>query len=195
MSQTIAPAGGMSLASEIAVMLIENEAHHAQTGQADRDAARERFLSDSEAQVKALHAAATATMYGALVGASLTAIGGACQIASATYDYDAKVGPLDGACAKNVAEAHENAAIYSALGKTSSELGPLLKGFVFDSTAGDRQADAKEAETRAEQARWQAQDASAEIDKAERQSNKVLDALQSFSQTQNTANTAIIGRI
>ena len=195
MSQVVAPAGGMSFASEIAVLLLENEANHAESSQAARDAAREEFLTRANEQVEALHAAADATKWGAVVSGGLSAVGGVCQIAGAVDNCDAEIAKVGKGRPLEVAEQTKLGSIYTALGNTSNAFAEPLKTWVFDSTAMHREADAKHAETLAEQARWQAQDANSEIEKADRQANKVLDSLQSLNEAQNAANNALLGRI
>ncbi|HEX2673143.1 MAG TPA: hypothetical protein VHM25_19820, partial [Polyangiaceae bacterium] len=70
-----------------------------------------------------------------------------------------------------------------------------LQAMVGDSVASDYQAEAKRRETLAEEARWQADDASTAIDKAEKRGDKALDTLQSIQQNENSSAVTIIGRI
>ncbi|HEY0465057.1 MAG TPA: hypothetical protein VGC79_12645, partial [Polyangiaceae bacterium] len=77
----------------------------------------------------------------------------------------------------------------------SGELAAPLKSLVGDSTAELFQAEAKRFETLTEQAKWEAGDASASIDQAERRGDKVLDVLQGIQNDTNSSASAIIGRI
>ena len=175
MTQTISNAGASGFASELAVLLIENETNQSETSRMQRDAARQEVLNQAAEQVAALHDAADATMYGAVVGAAFSVAGGAFQIGAATSD----------SC---------KAKVLGAIANTSDRLAApadaLGKG-----TAERYQAEAKRHETFAEQAKWQSSDASTSIDKADKQGDKVLDLLQGIQRDQNSSNNSIIGRI
>jgi hypothetical protein len=132
---------------------------------------------------------------GALVSASLTVAGGACQIAAASFQYEADVGPARGSSLTDVAADRRTATILGDIGSASSKLADPLRTLIGDSIAAHHQADAKQHETLAAQAQWEASDASSTIDKASKRSDALLDTLQGIQRDQNAANNAIIGRI
>jgi len=195
MTQVIPSAGSASFAGELAVLLIEKESTQAEFAEQQRDVAREAFLNNAQHQVDALHDAATATMTGALVGASLSIVGGACQIGAAGFQYEVDAGKAYGGCAREIASNQLNASILADLGQASFKMSEPTRMLVGDSTAARFQAEAKRHETLAEQARWQASDASSAIDKADKRGDKVLDLLQSIQQSENSSANTIIGRI
>lgn len=195
MTQAISNGGSASIASELAVLLIENESAQADSAQQDRSAARQCFLNEAQKQVDALRDAASATMTGALLGGSMTIAGGALQIRAACFQYGADMGKATGAPAKEIASNELNASVRHDLGDMYSKLAEPGKALVGDSTAANHQADAKRHETLAEQARSQADDARTAIDKAEKRGDKVLDLLQDIQQDEQSSTKAIIGRI
>jgi hypothetical protein len=195
MTQAISNANVSDFAGELAALLIENDANQAETSRLQRDVARKSYLDQAQQQVDALHAAASAMNAGALVSASLTVASGACQIAAASFQFEANVGPSRGSSVADVAANGRIATILGDIGSTSSKLADPLKTLIGDSTAAHYQADAKRHEMLAAQAQWQASDASAEIDKAERRADKMLDIVQEIQRDQNSATNALIGRI
>ena len=90
MTQAISSASGF--ASELAVLLLENESNQAESARQSRDAARENVLSLAQHEMDALHSAASATMTGAYVSAAFTAASGACELGAASSQYDADLG-------------------------------------------------------------------------------------------------------
>ena len=88
----------------------------------------------------------------------------------------------------------ETAKIWNAVGKTASELSKPTT-MIGQSIAEHDQASAKKWETAAAQAQWQASDASTAIDKANKQSDALLDTLQGIQRDQHQSDNAIIGRI
>jgi len=195
MTQAISSANAGGFVGELAVLLLENEETQAQTSRLQRDAARESYLDQGQQQVDALHAAASASRSGALLSASLSIAGGACQIAGASFQFQADVGPSQGACIGEVAADQRAATILGSLGSTSSKLADPLKSIVGDSVAEDYQARAKQHEMLAAQAQWQASDASSEMDKASQRADKELDLVREIQSEQNSATNAVIGRI
>ena len=195
MTQAISSANVSDFAGELAALLIENDANQAETSRMQRYAARKSYLDQSQQQVDALHAAASAMSAGALVSASLTVAGGACQIAAASLQFEADVGPAHGSSLTDVAADRRTATILGDIGSASSKLADPLRTFIGDSTAAHHQADAKQHEMLAAQAQWEASDASSTIDKASKRSDALLDTLQGIQRDQNAANNAIIGRI
>ena len=88
----------------------------------------------------------------------------------------------------------EAAKIWSAVGKAANELSKPST-MIGQSIAEHDQASAKRWETAATQAQWQASDASTAIDKANKQSESLLDVYQSIQRDLHQSNNAIIGRI
>jgi hypothetical protein len=209
MSQAISGASVSSFSSELAALLIENESTQAESAHQDRTAAREMFLDQAQQQVDALHAAASAVMTGALVSAAFTTVSAGFTIGAACASYSADMKQAeakslgDSPCfaskvhdlSKAAAAASENAGFLAAAGKGFGELAAPAKAFAGDSVSADFQAEAKRHETLAEQAKWQASDASSAIDKAEKQTDKVIDFLQGMQRDDNSSASAIIGRI
>jgi hypothetical protein len=195
MTQAIPSASPASFASELAVLLIEKESNQAEAAERQRDAARHAFLENAQRQVDALHDAASATMTGALVGASLSIAGGACQIGAAGFQYEVDMGKAYSSCASEIAQNQLNAGILAGLADVSGKLAEPVGVLVGDSTAARYQAEAKRHEQLAEQARWQASDANGAIDKADQRGDKLLDLLQNIQQSQNSTANSIIGRI
>jgi hypothetical protein len=195
MTQAISSTTFASSVSDLAVLLIESEDTQAESAKLQRDAARQSFLDNAQQQVDALHDAASATMTGAFIGASLSIAGGACQIGAASFQYDVDMGKAHNDCLSEIASNQLNANIYGDMGQISAKLADPTKSIVGDSTAEGFQAEAKRHETLAEQAKWQASDASTAIDKAEKRGDKLLDSLQGIQQDENSSANAIIGRI
>ena len=194
MTQAISSANASGFASELAMLLLENESNQAESARQSRDAAREDVLSNAHHQIDALHSAANASMDGALVGAALTVTGGLCDIAAASSQYDVDVGKAKGDCGTLIASSQYDATVFSKVASASSSLAGIANGF-GKSVDEHFQADAKHYEIMAEQAKWRASDASTSLDKADKQGDKVLDALQGIQRDQNASNNAIIGRI
>ena len=165
-----------SVAGELASLLLEIETNQSESSRLARDAARENYLEQSEQQVNALHAAADATRAGAFISAGLTVASGGFAVGAAT-----SCGP--------------DARLFSASSKTCGDLSAPLRSLVGESTAADLQATAKLHETLAEQAKWEASDASTSADKADRRGDKALDLLQGIQSDSNSSANAIIGRI
>jgi hypothetical protein len=194
MNQAISTSSVTGFASELAALLIENEASQADADRAQRDAARGAFLHDAEQQVNALHAAADATEAGALLSGTLAVAGGACEVGASIAKFDADSASLAGDKASAVSDAR-TASILQSLGKTSSQLAAPAKAIIGDAAADDDRAQAKQFETLAEQAKWQAGDASTELDHTDKLGDKILDIVQSLQQAQAAATNAVIGRI
>jgi hypothetical protein len=194
MTQAISSASVSGFASELAVLLIENETNQAESARIQRDAARQEVVTQTNEQVAALRAAADAGMTGAFVSAAFSVAGGVCEIEGARAQYKVDLGKAGGGSPVKVASDQFDANRLTKLGDTFSKLSApadaLGKG-----TAERFQAEAKEHETRGEQAKWQASDESTAIEQADRQRDKVLEALQSIHDQQNAANSSIIGRI
>jgi len=194
MIQAISTSSATSFASELAALLIENETSQADADSAARDAARTAFLHDAQQQVNALHAAADATETGALFSGALTVAGGACEVGASISKFDADSASLAGDKVSAASDA-ETASILQSLGQTSSQFAGPAKAIVGDAAADDDRAQAKQFETLAEQAKWQAGDASTELDHADKLGDKILDIVQSLQQAQAAATNAVIGRI
>lgn len=167
------PAG---LASELAVLMLENESEQEKSARLERDAARQSYLDSSQKQVDALHDAADATKVGAWTSAAFTATSGAAMLAGST---------TCGGAAKR----------WDALAKTTGALSQPANVLLGEAPAGHARANAKQYEVDAEQAKWHAGDVSETLQKLQRSSDKILDFMKSTgdSETQNTA--AIVGRI
>ena len=176
---------------ELAVLLIDTEDSQEKSAKLDRDAARQSSLTDARHQVDALREAASDIANGALAGAALTIGGGLCEGVSAGYKFDADTS----SCRTETASLREASSNWGAFGNVSDRLAPQATTLLGTAPAEHDKATAKQFETAAEQARWQAGDASTAIDKAEKQSDKVISLLQSIQGDQNSATNAIIGRI
>ncbi|MEI9954017.1 MAG: hypothetical protein WDO74_34825 [Pseudomonadota bacterium] len=194
MSQAISSANVSGFAAELAALLIENDANQAESSRIQRDLARASYLEQAQQQVNELHAAADAMSKGALLSASLTIAGGACQIGAASYQFKADIGPAKGSCLAEVATNKRTASVLGAIGNASSTLADPLKTIIGDSTAERHRAEAKRHETLAAQAQWQASDASTELDRSNRRADKLLDSVQEI-QRDNSATNALIGRL
>ena len=192
---TISGVGATSFSAELAALLIENESNHAESQALAREAARNGYMENVKQQVTELHKAADSAMTGAFVQAGAAVASGAAQFGAANYQYKADVAKADGACGKTVAHLQLESSQRSAGAKVFSEIGAAGKAIVFDRAAAYHQADAKLEESQAEQAKWQAGDASASIDKANKAVDKYLDLLQGIQRDEHGANNAIIGRI
>ncbi|MEI9941479.1 MAG: hypothetical protein WDO69_30025 [Pseudomonadota bacterium] len=195
MTQAISSVNVSGFAGELAALQLENDANQSESSRMQRDAARESYLDQAQQQIDALHAAASATRNGALVGASLTIAGGACQIGAASFQFDADVGLSKGSCLTEIAKDKRIATILGDLGSASSKLADPVKAILGDSTAERYQAIAKQHEMLAAQAQWQAGDASAEIDKADKRADKELDIVQEIQRDQSSATNSLISRI
>lgn len=195
MTQAISGANASTFAGELAVLLIETDSNRAESDRLQRDSARAAFLENAQHQVDSLHAAADATATGALISGAFSVASGAFSIDAACAQYDADKGRALGIPGCKVATAQLDANLDNAQAKLIASLGEVGKGIFGDSAAQDRQADAKHFETLAAQSQWQASDASSDADKADKQSDKVLDLLQGIQRDQNASNNAIIGRI
>ena len=193
MTQAIASSSVTSFASEIAELLIQNEAVQTDSDSTQRDAARAEYLADAQKQVDALHDAASDTEMGAFVGAAFSLAGAACSWGAASAKFDAETTkPCDTlTIAKDMRDAgyfQGASAGFQALSAPATSLGG-------GRAADDDRADAKHYETLAEQAKWQASDATTDIDKADKLGDKILDIVQSLNQAQDSATNAVIGRI
>jgi len=195
MTQAITGSNSTSFAGELATLLIQIESNQSESSRLTRDAARESYLDNAQKQVDALHVAADATRVGAVAAAVCTVASGGFSIAAASAQFDADVGKATNCNALQVASDELNAKLFDAAAKTSGAVATPLKSFVGDSTAEDFQAEAKRFETRGEQAKWQAGDASSSAEKADRLGDKVLDLLQGIQSDANNSTNAIIGRI
>jgi len=184
MTSAISNTNLTSFATELAELLIQNEAMQSQVDRAQRDAARAAFLHDAQAQVAALHDAANATEMGAFVSGALTVAGGACEIGSITAQ-----------CASEAGSSDSDARALQSLGKTYSALAAPAKAIIGDAPAEHARAEAKQFETLGEQAKWQAGDATTQIDQADKLADKLLGVVQSINQGEDAATNAVIGRI
>jgi len=207
MTQAISSSSS-SFATEFAELVIRNEASQAESAHQEREAARASVRENAQKQIDALHDAADATRSGALLNAALTIGGSALEIRAAFSQYGA-----DMACAQmksaecrgdaatvlsagtEFASQNRLATIWHASGDGMVKLAAPLQALFGDSVASDYQAEAKRRETLAEQAKWQADDASTAIDKSEKRGDKALDTLQSIQQNENSSAVALIGRI
>ena len=192
MTQAISSTNVTSFATELAALLIQNETTQSDADRSKRDAARATFLQDSQNQVDALHAAADATEQGALVGAAFSVAAGACSIGAASYKFDAETDGCDKIAA---ASDSESASDLGTLGSTYSALGKLEETCVGQAQSAHDQASAKRFETLAAEAKWQADDATTEVNKTDTLGAKILDIVQSLNQDQSSATNAVIGRI
>ncbi|HWZ92043.1 MAG TPA: hypothetical protein VNW92_24430 [Polyangiaceae bacterium] len=193
MTQPISTTSVTSFATELAELLINNETVQSDADRTTRDAARETFLKDAQAQVDALHAAASATENGAMWSAAFTIAGAGCSIAAADLKFDAATTkPCDTAA---IAADIKDANILDSMSTGFSKLAPTADSMGGGRAADDDKVDAKHFETLAQQAQWQASDASTEIDKADKLGAKILDIVQSLNQAQDSATNAVIGRI
>jgi hypothetical protein len=191
MTQPISTVSVTSFATELAELLIQNETAQSDADRSTRDAARETFLKDAQAQVDALHAAASAAESGAAWGAAFTVLGAGCGVAAAVDKFDASTTCDQATSARDTEYANISSALssgFSALSSTAASAGGGRE-------ADDDKANAKQFEALAEQAKWQAGDASASIDKANQLGAKILDIVQSLNQAQDAATNAVIGRI
>jgi hypothetical protein len=195
---TQAISGVASFASELAELLIQTESAQSDSAQTERDAARQDFLSDAKNQVDALHAAADDIEHGAFVSAAFTLAGAACTVTSAFEKFSADMDASklqQGAMTSDIASATSAAKIWDAAGASLSKLAAPANTIIGESSAADANANAKYFETLSEQAKWAEGDASTEIDTVAKLGDKILDLLQGIDQDQNSANSALIGRI
>jgi hypothetical protein len=182
MTSAISTTSVSSFATELAALLIQNETTQSDADRASRDAARAAYLEDAQHQIDALHAAADALETGAFASAALSIAGSACSVGATIEKFDA------GGCTSD-------SALLENGGKLCADLAPFANTVTGDVPQKHLEADAKRFETLAEQAKWQASDASSEIDKADRLGAKLLDIVQSLNQAQDSATNAVIGRI
>jgi hypothetical protein len=192
MTRPIPSSSATSFGTELAELLIQNEAAQSDADRTQRDAARATFLQDSQHQVEALNAAADATEQGALTGAVFSVAAGACSIAAASYKFDAET---DGCDKLATASDSESASDLGTLSGTLSTMGKFEQTWLGEGHAQHDQANAKRFETQAEQAKWQGDDATTELNKTDALGGKILDIVQSLNQDQNSATNAVIGRI
>jgi len=182
MNSAISTTSVSSFATELAELVIQNETTQSDADRATRDAARAAYLEDAQHQVDALHAAADAMETGAFISAAFSIAGSACSFSATVEKFD-----VDG-CASKTAQLENSS-------KLCGELAPIAKTVTGDTPQKHLEADAKRFETLAERAKWQASDASSEIDKAYQLGAKLLDIVQSLNQAQDSATNAVIGRI
>lgn len=210
MTQSISSTNAVGYSGELLALLLQNEDNQSESARLSRDAARQRFMDESQKQVDALHAAADATATGAAISAGMSIAGGACTIAGAFDEYDANTAKaqLSGLDCHSpsfqsdaqflnqaFADAHKSAQLYGTVGDTASKLAGPANAFLGTRVADDDQAIAKHHETLAEQARWEAGDASDTIDKADKRGDNELQILQSIQSDEHSSTNAIIGRI
>jgi len=193
MTQAISGSSVTSFAAQLAELLIQNETVQAEADRSQRDAARAAYLSNAQAQVEALHAAADATEIGALAGAAFSIAGGACAIGAAECKFDAQTTARSDTL--TIAGHTREANYLQSASKGFCDLAGPAKALIGDGPAEHGKAEAKRFETLAEQQKWQASDASTEIDKTNRLGDKLLDLVQSLNQAQDSATNAVIGRI
>jgi hypothetical protein len=193
MTQTISSTSVTSFATELAELMIQNETTQSDADRAARDADRATFLRDSQHQVDELHSAASAMENGALVGAAFSIAGDACAIGAASYQYDAAT--TDPCDKGTIASDTTNASYLQDSSKLFAELAGPAKTLVGDVPQKNDEANAKQFETLAEQAKWQADDASTDLNKVDKLGDKILDIVQSLNQALDSATNAVIGRI
>ena len=208
MTQAIGSAGATSAFAQLATLLVEVESNQTESNQTKRDAARAAYLEHAQDQVDALNSAADSVMVGAFSSAAFSVAGGALTIASAMPQCDAD-GNKAAAAELGKAPCHSgeittyllvagqqqsSASILTSAGSTLAALAKPADAFA-DGTAQRYRAEAKREETLGQQAQWQASDATTAIDKADRQTDKYLQLLQSVQDDQHASNNAIIGRI
>ena len=204
MTTAISSTNAAGFASEIAALLLQNEDNQSESARQARDAARANYLDAVQSQVDQLNAAADATLSAAFVSAAFTVAGGACEIGGAIAQFKADMNsagldPKDFSCnavqlRAVVAAETKTAKILNAVGKTASALADPTRA-IGQSIAERDQAAAKRSEAAAAEAQWQASDAGNAIDRSNKQSDSLLDSVQSIQRDQTAANNAIIGRI
>lgn len=193
MTQPISATSVTSFATELAELLIQNETVQSDADRTTRDAARNTYLKDAQEQENALHAAAAATESGALMGAAFNIAGDGLAMGAAYDRFDASTAnPSDSA---KIAADTRDASVLQGLGASFKDLSGVANSVGGGRQAEDDRADAKRFETQAEQAKWQASDATTEIDKTDKLGDKILDIVQSLNQAQDSAANAVIGRI
>jgi hypothetical protein len=161
-----------SFDAQLAELILDNEDEQAKSDRLERDAARAAYISESQQQVDALHKAASDQLVGALVSSAFSVAAGACGVAGAGNDKS----------------------LWTTTGKALSTAAAPVKS-VGDAIAADTNADAKNHEIRAEEAKWRLDDAASELDKTDKRGDKVLDTVQAIDSEQNSSTTSIIGRI
>ncbi len=210
MTQSISSTGAVGYSGELVALLLQNEDNQSESAHLSRDAARQRFLDESQQQIDALHNAADATAFGAALNAGMSIAGGACTVAGAfdTYDANSAKAELAGLdchsptylvdsqfLTQTIADSSKSAQIWSAAGTVGSSLAGPANDLFGKSVAEDDQAVSKQHETLAEQARWEAGDASDTINKADKRGDTELQILQSIQSDEHSSTNAIIGRI
>ena len=193
MTQAISSTSVTSFASELAELMIQNETTQSDADRAARDAARTTFLQDSQQQVNELHAAASSMESGAFAGAAFSIAGDACSIGATSCQFDAATAdPCDKA---TIASGQANASSLQDASKLFGDFAGPAKTLAGDVPQKNHEANAKQFETLAEQAKWQADDASTGLDKVDKLGDKIFDQVQSLNQAQDSATNAVIGRI
>jgi hypothetical protein len=193
MTQAISSSSVTSFATEIAELLIQNETVQSDSDSTQRDAARATYLADAQKQIDALHDAASSTETGALVGAAFSVASGSCAIGATALSFAAQT--TNKCDTLTIVTEARNASYLQSSSKAFSDLAGPAKALIGDVPADDDKADAKHYEMLAEQAKWQASDATTDIDKADKLGDKILDIVQSLNQAQDSATNAVIGRI
>ena len=209
MTQAISGSGATSAYTELASLLVEMDSNQVESQQLQREQARDTYLAEAQQQVEALQSAANTTLAGGLVSAGFAVAGGVMQVDSACVQFDAdmKEVAVKGLDCKsdtfkadvlflNAAKADDTktARILGGLGESfSKSVQPAT--MIADGIAQGSRAEAKRDEILAEQAKWQAGDASTSIDKGDKQIDKFLDLIQGMQRDANSSTNSIIGRI
>ncbi|HEX3773638.1 MAG TPA: hypothetical protein VHV51_04185 [Polyangiaceae bacterium] len=192
MTTSISTSSTTGFASEIAALIIQTETTQEDSDRLARDAARNAFLTDAQKQVDELHAGAAAGEAGALAGAAFSIAGAACNMGAAVDSYDADT--VDSQSSAKFSDQLDAKELQTA-GSAFTSLSGVASQVAGGRESGDDAAEAKRYEALQAQDKWQADDASSEIDKADKLGDKIMDIVQSLDQDQNQANNAIIGRI
>jgi hypothetical protein len=166
-----------SVTGQLAVLLLESDQNQQDSERQARDAARAECLAAGAREVQAMHEAADAIESGALVSALFTSAGGALQIGAAFSDSRVEAKTLD------------------TSGGLLRDFAKPANAIIGESSAEHHKATAKEYEMAAEQARWAASDAQSNLDRSNRNSDKILDVVSSIQDQQHAATNALIGRI
>jgi hypothetical protein len=191
MTQAITASAATDFVAQLAELLLETESVQSDSAREQRDAARTDLLHEAENQVKVLHEAADDLRNGAWASAALSVASSACSIVGSVEQFKA-----DSALSRRCGAADQALATrWNASGSALGKLSDPTKTLVGDAPAADANANAKLHETLAEKAKWVSGDASDEIEKAAKLSDKILDLVQGINQDQNSANTTLIGRI
>ncbi len=192
MTTAISMTSTTDMASELAALMLQNETNQEDSDRLSRDAARNSFLENSQQQVNELNAAADASEQGAFVGAAFTIAGAGCGMVSDVDSFDAET--VD----KGTSEAYTDkldAGLFHDADQGLSGFSQYASQLAGGTLAGHDTAEAKRYETLAEEAKWQADDASSSIDKTDQLGSKIMDIVESLNQDQTSANNSIIGRI